>query len=332
MSEIYIIAFESSCDDTSVALYEQNSGLVHYLTHSQNSTHEKYGGVVPELASRDHIAVCLALLDKVLNESGVDIKDIASVAYTAGPGLIGSLLVSASVAAGIALGLGVNLIPVHHLEGHLLSPFLTEEIVYPFIMLLVSGGHTLLVKVSGYRKYDVLGGTLDDSAGECLDKSAKLMGLSFPGGPAIEQQAVFGDPLSIPLPHPLKNQGFNFSFSGLKTAIRRKWDQGADKNNLCASVQAKVIEVLLDKALYALKHEEVSRLIVVGGVSANKALRKSFLGAMKHHGYDVIFPDMRFATDNAAMIAQAASMMIQESVTVVNDLKMNPRWPLDAVS
>lgn len=328
MSEIYIIAFESSCDDTSVALFDQAKGLVHYLTHSQHSTHQKYGGVVPELASRDHISVCLSLLSRLLSEANVDIKKVSAVAYTAGPGLIGSLLVSASVACGVALGLGVKLIPVHHLEGHLLSPFLTEPVDFPFVMLLVSGGHTLLVKVSSYRCYQVIGTTLDDSAGECLDKSAKLMGLAFPGGPAIEVQAKLGKAESISLPHPLKNKGLDFSFSGLKTAIRLVYEKGVDKNDLCASIQAKVIEILISKSMKALRQVSIPRLVVVGGVSANKALRLAFNENSANFGFEVIFPDLQFATDNAAMIAQAASMMMDSDP---NDFKINPRWPLDSI-
>jgi len=337
-----ILGFESSCDETGVALACTERGLLAHALHSQVAMHEAYGGVVPELASRDHIQRILPLTQKVLSEAGCSLQDIDAVAYTAGPGLAGALLVGASVAEAIAWGLQRPAIRIHHLEGHLLSPLLaTPAPEFPFVALLVSGGHTQLMLVEAIGRYQLLGETLDDAAGEAFDKSAKLLGLGYPGGPALSRLAQSGDASAFKLPRPmLHSSNLDFSFSGLKTAVLtqlRRLEENEqivseqDKANLAAATEEAIVDVLAAKSLNALKQTGVSNLVVAGGVGANRLLRERLHAAMPLGG-QVFFPPLEFCTDNGAMIAFAAA---QRVVAGLEDLhpgtggfSVKPRWPL----
>ena len=339
-----VLGVESSCDETGLALYDTERGLLSHALHSQVAMHEEYGGVVPELASRDHIRRALPLLEQTLSNAGIAKNDIDAIAYTQGPGLAGALLVGSSVACSLALALDKPVLGVHHLEGHLLSPLLaTERPDFPFIALLVSGGHTQLMRVDGVGRYTLLGETLDDAAGEAFDKSAKLLGLGYPGGPAISRLAEFGDPKAYTLPRPmLHSKDFNFSFSGLKTAVLTVVKNHEEKviANICEQDKANIargfvdaiVDVLVAKCVNALRHTGLKRLVIAGGVGANRQLREALNAAAAKRKFRVFYPELEFCTDNGAMIAFAGAMRLEKNPDLaVRDYAFNvrPRWPLD---
>ena len=356
-----VLGFESSCDETGVALVEVAGGEVPVLRahalYSQIAMHQAFGGVVPELASRDHIRRALPLTQEVLAASGRTLAEVDVVAFTRGPGLAGALLVGAGVACALAAALDKPVLGVHHLEGHLLSPFLsTDPPQFPFVALLVSGGHTQLMRVDGVGRYALLGETIDDAAGEAFDKSAKLMGLGYPGGPALAKMAEHGQGDAYKLPRPLLHSGnLDFSFAGLKTAvlvqaqrmiaahtgqpvvadtaaftdlpIQQRWD-------LAASAQAAIVDVLVKKSLTALKTTQLQRLVVAGGVGANRCLRDQLNAACAKQGVRVHYPELHLCTDNGAMIAMAAAMRIQSGLQQANKsyaFDVKPRWPLESL-
>jgi N6-L-threonylcarbamoyladenine synthase len=325
-----------------VALVETRAGGVPALLadalHSQIDMHQAYGGVVPELASRDHIRRVLPLTQMVLAQAGAELTEVDVVAYTRGPGLAGALLVGAGVACALGAALGKPVLGMHHLEGHLLSPFLgADPPQFPFVALLVSGGHTQLMRVDGVGRYRLLGQTIDDAAGEAFDKSAKLMGLGYPGGPALSRLAQQGNPQAFKLPRPLLHSAnLDFSFAGLKTAVltqaKKLGDElDARKADLAASTQAAIVEVLVKKSLAALEDTGLQRLVVAGGVGANKSLREQLDAACAQRKMRVHYPELHLCTDNGAMIAMAAAMRLQAGVqtaTEVYAFDVKPRWPL----
>ncbi len=337
-----VIGIESSCDETGVALVEGDGApvprLLAHALHSQIDMHQAYGGVVPELASRDHIRRVIPLAEEVLRESGRSLADVDVVAYTRGPGLAGALLVGAGVACALGAALGKPVLGVHHLEGHLLSPFLSADPPeFPFVALLVSGGHTQLMRVDGVGRYELLGETIDDAAGEAFDKSAKLMGLGYPGGPALSKMARQGDPTAFKLPRPLLHSGnLDFSFAGLKTAVltqaRKLGDQLQVRTaDLAASTEAAIVEVLVKKSLAALKNTGLQRIVVAGGVGANRLLREQLNEACAQRGVRVHYPELALCTDNGAMIAMAAAMRLQSGsaqASRVYAFDVKPRWAL----
>ncbi|MGB6055648.1 MAG: tRNA (adenosine(37)-N6)-threonylcarbamoyltransferase complex transferase subunit TsaD [Burkholderiaceae bacterium] len=335
-----VLGIESSCDETGIALYDSERGLLGHALHSQVAMHEEYGGVVPELASRDHIRRALPLLQRVLETSGAARTDIDAIAYTQGPGLAGALLVGASIASGLALALERPLIGIHHLEGHLLSPLLAADPPdFPFVALLVSGGHTQLMRVDGIGRYELLGDTLDDAAGEAFDKSAKLLGLGYPGGPAISRMADFGDPNAYQLPRPmLHSKNLDFSFSGLKTAVLTLVRQHPgnvcyqDQANIARAFVDAVVEVLTAKCLAALQQTGLQRLVIAGGVGANAQLREALNAAAQKRGFRVYYPELEFCTDNGAMIAFAGALRLQANPAAATRnyaFNVRPRWPLE---
>jgi N6-L-threonylcarbamoyladenine synthase len=340
-----VLGMESSCDETGVALVQvEGPGvprLLAHALHSQVEMHQAYGGVVPELASRDHIRRVLPLTEAVLREAQRGLPEIDVVAYTRGPGLAGALLVGAGVACALGAALRRPVLGVHHLEGHLLSPFLgADPPQFPFVALLVSGGHTQLMQVEGVGRYRMLGETIDDAAGEAFDKSAKLLGLGYPGGPALSRLAQQGDPHSFKLPRPLLHSGdLDFSFAGLKTAVLTQVNRLGDalpahRADLAASTEAAIVEVLLKKALAALEASGLQRLVVAGGVGANRRLRAELDAACARRGVRVHYPELALCTDNGAMIALAGAMRLQagiEEATASYGFDVRPRWPLQAL-
>jgi len=339
-----VLGVESSCDETGLALYDTERGLLSHALHSQVAMHEEYGGVVPELASRDHIRRALPLLEEVLTRADIPAANIDAIAYTQGPGLAGALLVGSSVACSLALALDKPVLGVHHLEGHLLSPLLaSERPEFPFIALLVSGGHTQLMRVDGVGRYTLMGETLDDAAGEAFDKSAKLLGLGYPGGPAISRLAEFGDSTAYTLPRPmLHSKDFNFSFSGLKTAVLTVVKNHEEKvvANICEQDKANIargfvdaiVDVLTAKCVNALRHTGLNRLVIAGGVGANRQLRASLNAAAAKRKFKVYYPELEFCTDNGAMIAFAGALRLERNPALAQrDYAFNvrPRWPLD---
>ena len=340
------LGIESSCDETGVALIEAAAEGVPRLRgqalYSQIEMHRAYGGVVPELASRDHIRRVLPLARQVLHEAQADLRDIDIVAYTQGPGLAGALLVGAGVACALGASLGRPVVGVHHLEGHLLSPFLSADPpAFPFVALLVSGGHTQLMRVDDVGAYALLGETIDDAAGEAFDKSAKLLGLGYPGGPALAQLAASGNPARFDLPRPMLRSGdLSFSFAGLKTAVMvtlRKLGptpSAQDQADLAASTQAAIVDVLVRKSVTALQDSGLARLVVAGGVGANAMLRTRLNAEGASRDFKVHYPELALCTDNGAMIALAAAMRWQRGVAVASsdhDFNVRPRWPLATV-
>ena len=342
-----VLGIESSCDETGVAVVDAGGAGLPVLKaqalHSQIDLHQAYGGVVPELASRDHVRRALPLIDQVLAQSQIEIGQIDWVAYTRGPGLAGALLVGAGLACALAAGLGKPALGVHHLEGHLLSPFLSQDPpAFPFVALLVSGGHTQLMQVNAVGDYALLGETIDDAAGEAFDKSAKLLGLPYPGGPGLARLAEQGDPKAFALPRPLLHSGnLDFSFAGLKTAVLTQTqrlgqalpDRLAD---VAASTQAAIVEVLVKKSMRALAQTGLKRLVVAGGVGANSALRAQLNAQCQQQGVRVHYPELHLCTDNGAMIAMAAAMRIQAVPGLRMDrdgaFDVRPRWPLQELS
>ncbi|MBN8556717.1 MAG: tRNA (adenosine(37)-N6)-threonylcarbamoyltransferase complex transferase subunit TsaD [Proteobacteria bacterium] len=341
-----VLGIESSCDETGVALVRTRAHgvpeLLAHALHSQVAMHADYGGVVPELASRDHIRRVIPLANQVLGQSGQALEAIDIVAFTRGPGLAGALLVGAGVACALGAALGRPVLGVHHLEGHLLSPFLSGDPPdFPFVALLVSGGHTQLMRVDGVGGYTLLGETIDDAAGEAFDKSAKLLGLGYPGGPALARLAEFGDATAFALPRPLLHSGdLDFSFAGLKTAVltqaRKLEHQPCElqRADLAASTQAAIIEVLVKKSLKALAQTGLQRLVVAGGVGANQLLRQQLNAACAARGVRVHYPEPHLCTDNGAMIALAAAMRVQAGVEAPRAdyaFDVRPRWPLQTL-
>jgi N6-L-threonylcarbamoyladenine synthase len=331
-----VLGIESSCDETGVALYDNVRGLLAHALHSQIVMHNEYGGVVPELASRDHIRRVLPLTRQVLRESGCTLADLEGVAYTEGPGLAGALLVGAGMARALAFALNIPAVGVHHLEGHMLSPLISDSPPdFPFVALLVSGGHTQLMLVSGVGRYALLGETLDDAAGEAFDKTAQLLGLGYPGGPALSKLAAAGDPVRFSLPRPMLNSGdFDFSFSGLKTAVLtllRKVGL-AHAADIAAAFQAAAVDVLVSKSLAACKHSGAERLVVAGGVGANAHLRERLTQEAAAREVTVFYPRMEFCTDNGAMIAFAGAQRLTSRLNraASRDLAfaVKPRWDL----
>ncbi|MBK9624237.1 MAG: tRNA (adenosine(37)-N6)-threonylcarbamoyltransferase complex transferase subunit TsaD [Rhodocyclaceae bacterium] len=334
-----VLGIESSCDETGIALYDTERGLLAHAVHTQVAMHEAYGGVVPELASRDHIRRLIPLTERVLTEAQCTRADIDAIAYTAGPGLAGALLAGASFAESLALALGVPALPVHHLEGHLLSPLLAADApAFPFIALLVSGGHTQLMRVARVGEYELLGESLDDAAGEAFDKTAKLLGLGYPGGPALAKLAEQGTAGKFKLPRPMLNSGdLSFSFSGLKTAVltqaRQRDLSDADKADLAAEFQEAVVDVLSAKSLTACRQHQLTSLVVAGGVGANRRLRARLNEAMAKQGGRVFYPELELCTDNGAMIAFCGAQRLLQNGIPPNDRKgafaVRPRWPLN---
>ena len=334
-----VLGVESSCDETGLALFDTERGLLAHALHSQVAMHEEYGGVVPELASRDHVKRAIPLLEKILLDSGLALSAIDAIAYTQGPGLAGALLVGASIANGLALSLGKSVLGIHHLEGHLLSPMLSKNAPeFPFVALLVSGGHTQLMRVDDVGEYTLLGETLDDAAGEAFDKSAKLLGLGYPGGPAISRLAEHGDPSVYALPRPmLHSKNLDFSFSGLKTAVLTlvKNHPGElnenDKANIARSFVEAIVDVLVAKCQTALKETKLKRLVIAGGVGANAQLRAALNSAASKKHFQVFYPELELCTDNGAMIAFAGALRLQRNPNAASydyGFTVKPRWPL----
>ena len=331
-----VLGIETSCDETGVAIYDTDAGLLAHGLHSQIDLHAAYGGVVPELASRDHIRRLPLLIKQTLRDAGLGAGDVDAVAYTSGPGLAGALLVGASVAESFAMARGIPALPVHHLEGHLLSPMLSADPpAFPFVALLVSGGHTQLMRVRGVGDYALLGESVDDAAGEAFDKTAKLLGLGYPGGPQLAKLAEQGVAGRFRLPRPMLHSGdLDFSFSGLKTAVLNVvsapgWNP-ADMADLAAEFQQAVVEVLCAKSLAALKKVGLKTLVVAGGVGANQQLRAVLDAAVSGRGGRVHYPEPALCTDNGAMIAFAGALRFAagESGPEICAVRIRPRWPL----
>ena len=328
-----VLGIETSCDETGLAVYDTERGLLAHALHSQVALHEAYGGVVPELASRDHIRRVLPLAERVLAEAGCDLGDLDGIAYTQGPGLAGALLVGASVASALAYALGRPALGVHHMEGHLLSPLLCEpKPAFPFLALLVSGGHSQFFAVRGVGEYELLGDTLDDAAGEAFDKTAKLLGLGYPGGPALERFAVQGRRGAIELPRPMLDSGdLNLSFSGLKTAVltlvRKEPLSEQRRADIARAFEDAVVEVLVAKAVAAAAATNLPRLVVAGGVGANRSLRERLAAAMSRRDVELYFPALEFCTDNGAMIALVGALRLQ-CAEASYAFTVRPRWEL----
>lgn len=334
-----VLGIETSCDETGVALYDIQRGLLAHRLHTQMKMHAEYGGVVPELASRDHIRRILPLTSECLRAANVKLAQVDAIAYTEGPGLAGALLVGASVANAIAFALNKPVIGVHHLEGHLLSPLLADPApAFPFVALLVSGGHSQLMRVDGVGQYQLMGETLDDAAGEAFDKTAKLLGLPYPGGPLLSRLAEDGDPTRFQLPRPMLNTAdLDFSFSGLKTAVLtlvREQNSIDDQTraDICRAFQDAIVEVLVKKSLKALKQTGLSQLVIAGGVGANKQLRQQLDQMAPKKRFKVFYPPLEFCTDNGAMIAFAGAQRLQQAAHTDGAYAVKPRWDMASLA
>ena len=335
---LLVLGIETSCDETGVALYDTSRGLLGHALYSQVAMHADYGGVVPELASRDHIRHVLPLTRGILARAGCKLADLDAIAYTEGPGLAGALLVGASIAHSLGYALGKPVLGLHHLEGHLLSPLLSQPApTFPFVALLVSGGHSQLMRVSGVGEYELLGETLDDAAGEAFDKTAKLLGLGYPGGPALARLAESGKPGRFTLPRPMLGSGdLDFSFSGLKTAVltlvRQQQPDAQARADIAAEFQSAIADVLAGKSLRALKQTRLKQLVVAGGVGANRLLRERLSASARRHGFSVFYPELEFCTDNGAMIAFAGALRLQHASRPTPHASLaftvRPRWDL----
>lgn len=334
-----ILGIETSCDETGVAIYDEEKGLIANQLHTQIALHADYGGVVPELASRDHIRKLAPLLQAALQEAHLTAKDIDGIAYTSGPGLVGALLVGSTVARSLAYAWNVPAIGVHHMEGHLLAPMLEENPPhFPFVALLVSGGHTQLVRVDGVGRYELLGESIDDAAGEAFDKTAKLLGLDYPGGAALARLALKGTPNHFAFPRPMTDRpGLDFSFSGLKTFAANTLHQvmqeegeltEQSKADIAYAFQEAVVDTLAIKCKRALKQTGLKRLVIAGGVSANKQLRQTLADLMQQLGGEVFYPQPQFCTDNGAMIAYAGFLRLKQGQQQDLAIEVRPRWAM----
>ncbi len=334
-----VLGIESSCDETGLAVYHSDQGLLAHVLHSQVDLHAEYGGVVPELASRDHIRYLLPLAEQVLAQAGISRHQLDGVAYTAGPGLIGALMSGAAVARSLAWALGIPAVEVHHMEGHLLAPLLEDDAPgFPFVALLVSGGHTLLARVEAIGDYSIIGQSLDDAAGEAFDKTAKMMGLGYPGGPVLAKLAESGRSDRFEFPRPMTDRpGLDFSFSGLKTFALNTWLQHEpsvdDRDQLRADIarafEEAVVDTLLIKCRRALEQCHCTRLVVAGGVGANQRLRRRLAQLAHKHQYSISFPRLEFCTDNGAMIAFAGYLRLQAGQFQPLDIDARARWPME---
>jgi N6-L-threonylcarbamoyladenine synthase len=330
-----VLGIETSCDETGVALYDGERGLLAHALYSQVELHARYGGVVPELASRDHVRKLLPLVEKVLEDAGVDAAGIEGVAYTAGPGLIGALLVGAMTGRSLAWTWGVPSVAIHHMEGHLLAPMLEAHApAFPFLALLVSGGHSMIVQVDGVGRYRVLGDTVDDAVGEAFDKTAKLLGLSYPGGPALAELSQQGDPGRFDFPRPMVDRpGLDFSFSGLKTFALNTWRQSGqtdrDRADIARAFEDAVVDTMAIKCRRAIRQVGMKRLVVAGGVGANRRLRARLADLMQAEEGQVFYPRPAFCTDNGAMIAYAGWRRLQAGQAEDLTVRANPRWSLE---
>ncbi|MEW6981426.1 tRNA (adenosine(37)-N6)-threonylcarbamoyltransferase complex transferase subunit TsaD [Colwelliaceae bacterium 6471] len=342
-----ILGIETSCDETGIAIYDDGQGdlpkgIVAHRLYSQIAVHADYGGVVPELASRDHVRKTIPLIMEVLKEANLTPQDLDGIAYTAGPGLVGALLVGCSIGRSLAYGWDIPAVPVHHMEGHLLAPMLEDNVPeFPFVALLVSGGHTMLVRVDGIGEYQLLGESVDDAAGEAFDKTAKLLGLDYPGGPALSKMAETGTPGKFKFPRPMTDRpGLDFSFSGLKTAtataIRKEIATNGTMNeqthaDIAYAFQEAVVDTLAIKCRRALQQCQLSRLVIAGGVSANSSLRVKLGEITAKLGGEVFYPRPEFCTDNGAMIAYAGLQRLKSGQQHELTFKATPRWPLDTL-
>ena len=332
-----ILGIETSCDETGVAIYDSEKGLLGHKLYSQIKLHAKYGGVVPELASRDHINYIIPLIHDLLSDYKINIQNIEAIAYTSGPGLSGALLVGSSVAESLACALGIRSIPIHHLEGHLLAPMLEDrKPKFPFIALLVSGGHSQLIHVKELGSYKIIGDTLDDAAGEAFDKTAQLLGLGYPGGAALSKLAEKGlNHFELPRPL-LHSNGLDFSFSGLKTAVlylvrKQKKLTKEIKADIAYAFEDSITDVLVKKTIQALKQEGLKRVIISGGVGANKTLRNKIIAECNQNEFEYFFPDLTFCTDNGAMIALAGSLRLNMPSKENYSFSVKPRWKLTEI-
>ena len=327
------LGIESSCDETGIGLYSSDQGLIAHQLFSQVEMHAEYGGVVPELASRDHIQRTIPLIKAVLSEANMQLEDISGIAYTAGPGLAGALLVGSSVAKSLAWGLNIPALAVHHMEGHLLAPLLEDtQPQFPFVALLVSGGHTLLVDVKGIGDYQILGESLDDAVGEAFDKTAKILGLGYPGGPALAALAEQGDETQFKFPKPMTDRpGLDFSFSGLKTFARNTFANHPDqKADIAKAFEVAATQTLMIKCRRALEQTHYSTLVVAGGVSANQSLRQVLDKMGKKLEANVFYPRQEFCTDNGAMIALAGHLRLTKGqASAGSEIIVKPRWSLE---
>ncbi|ENP8456085.1 tRNA (adenosine(37)-N6)-threonylcarbamoyltransferase complex transferase subunit TsaD [Photobacterium damselae] len=330
-----ILGIETSCDETGIAIFDDEKGLLAHELYSQVKLHADYGGVVPELASRDHVKKTIPLVKAALKSAGLTPADLDGVAYTAGPGLVGALLVGATIGRSLAYAWDLPAVAVHHMEGHLLAPMLEENAPeFPFVALLVSGGHTMMVEVKGIGEYQILGESIDDAAGEAFDKTAKLMGLDYPGGPLLSKMAENGTPGRFTFPRPMTDRpGLDFSFSGLKTfaanTIRSNGDDEQTRADIAFAFQEAVVDTLAIKCKRALKQTGLRRLVIAGGVSANKYLRQELEKLMKGMKGEVFYPRTEFCTDNGAMIAYAGMQRLKNKELMDLGVKAFPRWPID---
>lgn len=334
-----VLGLETSCDETGIAVYDSREGLLAHALHSQVAMHQAYGGVVPELASRDHIARALPLVQQTLRDADCSLAEVDAIAYTRGPGLAGALLVGAGLATALAMAADKPLLGVHHLEGHLLSPLMSDPTLdFPFVALLVSGGHTMLLDVADLGHYQLLGETVDDAAGEAFDKSAKLLGLGYPGGPALARLAAFGNPEAFDFPRPkLHSRDLDFSFAGLKTAVLTRVNHlgtnicEQSRADLAASTQEAITDVLCSKSVRALRQTGRATLVVAGGVGANSRLREKLDAVGQQIGVRVCYPDLQWCTDNGPMIAYAACRRLQAGLGRASHsyaFDIRPRWDL----
>lgn len=330
-----ILGIETSCDETGIAIFDEEKGLLSHQLYSQVKLHADYGGVVPELASRDHVKKTIPLIKAALADAGLTSKDIDGVAYTAGPGLVGALLVGATIGRSLAYAWNVPAVPVHHMEGHLLAPMLEDTPPeFPFVALLVSGGHTMMVEVKAIGEYQILGESIDDAAGEAFDKTAKLMGLDYPGGPLLSKLAEKGTKGRFKFPRPMTDRpGLDFSFSGLKTfaanTIAANEDDDQTRADIAYAFQEAVCDTLVIKCRRALEQTGLKRIVIAGGVSANKQLRASLEALAKKVGGAVYYPRTEFCTDNGAMIAYAGMQRLRNGEMTDLSVQAQPRWPID---
>ncbi|MBV1842666.1 MULTISPECIES: tRNA (adenosine(37)-N6)-threonylcarbamoyltransferase complex transferase subunit TsaD [Photobacterium] len=330
-----ILGIETSCDETGVAIFDDEKGLLAHELYSQVKLHADYGGVVPELASRDHVKKTIPLIKEALKNAGLTPADLDGVAYTAGPGLVGALLVGATIGRSLAYAWNLPAVAVHHMEGHLLAPMLEDNPpAFPFVALLVSGGHTMMVEVRAIGEYQILGESIDDAAGEAFDKTAKLMGLDYPGGPLLSRLAEKGTPGRFTFPRPMTDRpGLDFSFSGLKTfaanTIRANGDDEQTRADIAYAFQEAVVDTLAIKCKRALKQTGFKRLVIAGGVSANKHLREQLEAMMTKMNGEVFYPRTEFCTDNGAMIAYAGMQRLKNQESSDLSVKAHPRWPID---